>query len=377
MKRWPYLALFFANAVVAALLATYGQDLLQKSPAIGHCDVRANAHCLGQQTIYRASATIAVFFLVLMLLSGLYEHRAFRSRLVLGCQLPVYLGALTGAFFLPNEVFDAYAYIAAVLSGLFILMQIVILLDCVYHVRDSLLNRMQDPKAPRSWLWPCVYLGLSVTGLGLAVLGLVVLFYYYAASPLGLGFLIGTCVSILVVVLLSVADRVGAGLLPPAAIALYLVYLLWQTLLLLPDVEPAFLQGGSRASTISIPSTIIAALTVSYTGWRTSCAASSIFRLELPEAPTETALDPVCAEAGRRVVDIEPQIMAPSWQFHCIMLFSGLYMAMALTNWGVGTGESDTQRVSMWVQIASQWATTLLFTWTLLAPLVLPDRDFS
>ncbi|KDO16608.1 hypothetical protein SPRG_17887, partial [Saprolegnia parasitica CBS 223.65] len=374
MKRWPYLALFFANAVVAALLATYGQDLLELSPAIGRCDLHANAHCLGQQTIYRASATISAFFLLLMLLSALYERRAFRSRLVLGCQLPMYLGALTGAFFLPNEVFDAYAYLAAVLSGIFILMQIVILLDCVYHVRDSLLDRLQDPKAPRSCLWPCVYLGLSLTGLGLAALGLVVLFYYYAASPLGLGFLIVTCVSILVVVPLSVADRVGAGLLPPAAIALYLVYLLWQALLMLPDFEPAFLQGESRASSISIPSTIIAALTVSYTGWRTSCAASSLFRLELPEAQTETALD---AEAGRNVVDIEPQIVAPSWQFHCILLFSGLYMAMALTNWGVGAGKSDTQRVSMWVQIASQWATTLLFTWTLIAPVVLPDRDFS
>ena len=32
---------------------------------------------------------------------------------------------------------------------------------------------------------------------------------------------------------------------------------------------------------------------------------------------------------------------------------------------------------SVWVKVVSQWVTAALYMWTLVAPLVLPDRDFS
>lgn len=32
---------------------------------------------------------------------------------------------------------------------------------------------------------------------------------------------------------------------------------------------------------------------------------------------------------------------------------------------------------AVWVKICSSWAGLLLYLWTLVAPLVLPDRDFS
>ncbi|OQR99138.1 TMS membrane protein [Achlya hypogyna] len=376
MRRWPYLVLFFANAVVAALLVTYGQDLLRASPQVGRCNLTEHSNCLGNQTIYRASFVASAFFLVLMVLSALVERGAFRGRVIFGCQWPIFAGCLAAAFFVPNAVFDVYSWIAAVLSGIFILMQIIILLDFVYGIRDAILDRINDPKAQPSRLWPALYLILSVTGLALAVVGLAILFYYYGASGLGLFFLIVTSASVVLVTVLSVSERIGAGLLPPTCLSLYIVYLAWQALLALPDFEPTFSRGDDTAS-ISIPSTILAALTVSYTGWRTSCSASALFRLDMPTVPPGDTVDSATVDV--QAVTIEPRAETPSWQFHCIMFFSGIYMAMALTNWGVASGpySNDTQRVSLWVQIASQWATTLLFTWSLIAPVVFPDRDFS
>jgi hypothetical protein len=31
----------------------------------------------------------------------------------------------------------------------------------------------------------------------------------------------------------------------------------------------------------------------------------------------------------------------------------------------------------MWVNIAAEWTALLLYTWTLTAPLLFPDRDFT
>ncbi len=70
------------------------------------------------------------------------------------------------------------------------------------------------------------------------------------------------------------------------------------------------------------------------------------------------------------------------WAFHLIMCLSGLYMSMMLTNWGASDAkpEAGTTGVgweSLWVKIISQWLTILLYTWTLVAPVLMPDRDFS
>lgn len=37
----------------------------------------------------------------------------------------------------------------------------------------------------------------------------------------------------------------------------------------------------------------------------------------------------------------------------------------------------DDGAFSMWVKIASQWLTALLYIWTFVAPVLLPNRDFG
>lgn len=78
-----------------------------------------------------------------------------------------------------------------------------------------------------------------------------------------------------------------------------------------------------------------------------------------------------------------------SW-FHIIFAMAAMYVAMLLTDWqfikkGVDNpedgktiyiGRSD---VTMWMRIISSWISILLYTWSLLAPVVMPDRfgDFD
>jgi len=55
---------------------------------------------------------------------------------------------------------------------------------------------------------------------------------------------------------------------------------------------------------------------------------------------------------------------------------------MSLTSWGeiVGDGtaaNASVGRVGMWIVISSQWFVLTLYLWTLMAPRLFPDRDFS
>jgi hypothetical protein len=61
------------------------------------------------------------------------------------------------------------------------------------------------------------------------------------------------------------------------------------------------------------------------------------------------------------------------WIFHLFMALAGAYMAMAITNWGNGSGvpEAGDTTVgveSMWVKICSQWLCIILFLITEWAP---------
>jgi len=58
------------------------------------------------------------------------------------------------------------------------------------------------------------------------------------------------------------------------------------------------------------------------------------------------------------------------------------YWCMVLTDWGnvdrSASGASPTNgKIAMWMNITASWICTLLYGWTLVAPRVFPDRDFS
>lgn len=71
-----------------------------------------------------------------------------------------------------------------------------------------------------------------------------------------------------------------------------------------------------------------------------------------------------------------------SWKLNIILALITCWYAMALTSWGSITdggtiANPQVGRTSMWMIITSQWLMICLYLWTLLAPKLFPDRDFS
>jgi len=89
----------------------------------------------------------------------------------------------------------------------------------------------------------------------------------------------------------------------------------------------------------------------------------------------------VDAEKGGRVWDDEEEGITYSYAFFHFMFFlASLYVMMSLTNW-YKPSESDLMKLnsnmsSVWVKITSTWVCLAIYLWTLVAPIVLPDREF-
>lgn len=66
--------------------------------------------------------------------------------------------------------------------------------------------------------------------------------------------------------------------------------------------------------------------------------------------------------------------------FHIIFSLASMYSAMLLTGWSTSVGESgklvDVGWPSVWVRIVTAWATAGLYIWSLLAPILFPERQF-
>ncbi|KAG6900579.1 hypothetical protein C0993_008296 [Termitomyces sp. T159_Od127] len=75
-----------------------------------------------------------------------------------------------------------------------------------------------------------------------------------------------------------------------------------------------------------------------------------------------------------------------SW-FHIIFAIAAMYVAMLLTDWNVvskhpiaGSADPDSDvyigrsEVAMWMRVVSSWVCMFLYMWSLLAPIIMPDR---
>lgn len=63
-----------------------------------------------------------------------------------------------------------------------------------------------------------------------------------------------------------------------------------------------------------------------------------------------------------------------------VMLLGSLYIAPVICNWATDATDVQSSRESstgMWVSMASQWLTTVLYVWSIVAPAMCPNRDFS
>ena len=131
---------------------------------------------------------------------------------------------------------------------------------------------------------------------------------------------------------------------------------------------------------------VILFCTVAYSCIRTgssslSSANEDTEQLLLVEENIDDADDVDYNDRSQGVYDNESSQTAYSYSFfHFTFSLASLYIMMMLTNWYSPAGSNFTKLTSnwstVWVRIVSVWLCYALFVWTLIAPMLFPDREF-
>lgn len=348
-------------------------------------------NCQGYEGVYRFSFTLFVFFAVhaLALLSPRCGISMDRGHW--GWKTLVLIIGLIISFLIPNTFFDGYAWVARVASMVFLVFQIILMIDFAEKWNES-------------WVESERYVSiLSVTAIFyIACLVLLVLFYkWYTDCGTETFFITMTFIVSTIYTVLSIKTERGA-VLPSACVTLYAYYLLYTALASDPKPSCGHLRTDKDDHFQLILGLIVGAASISWAGFSMSQSIEESYGTSQSDERTtplasaaagdkgdeESALnappaDPVVEtdDGEEESEDAAQDIARRLRMFHCIMATAAMYMAMLITNWGFAQGEAhnqayDVSEASMWIKIVSQWLTMILYTWTLVAPLLL-DRDFD
>jgi len=123
--------------------------------------------CYGVLAVYRVTFAMAVFhFFHALIVIGMKTQGDVRMHLQNGfwpIKLLLLFGGIVGSFWIPNDFFEVFGYIALVGAGLFILAQMLMIVDFAHSWAENWIlkyENQQDIEGCKTWWWAL----LSTTG---------------------------------------------------------------------------------------------------------------------------------------------------------------------------------------------------------------------
>eukprot|EP00475_Leptophrys_vorax_P033203 TRINITY_DN51968_c0_g1_i1.p1 TRINITY_DN51968_c0_g1~~TRINITY_DN51968_c0_g1_i1.p1 ORF type:complete len:441 (-),score=10.25 TRINITY_DN51968_c0_g1_i1:599-1921(-) len=408
--RLAYVVLFALSLVLTWLVRDYAQPLLTFAETLDpmHFIHVPPADWFQEQAVLRVSLGTFLFFALLaaLLLRVRFEsdHRDTWHHGGWFVKLAAWLLLLALSFLAPDALVSAYGYACRAGSAAFLFVQAVILLDFMFAWNDA-----WAAKDEHRW-----YMAMLVVSVGayiacVALLVLLAVWFVPDSDACQRNELILFASTLLVAALTAVSlhHKVNGSLLPASIASLYCTYLAANALCSEPrDYQCNGLapQLNSLSATRLALSMLLALLSVAYSALRAGSSTAVLAppeddeSLDQPLLPTSTdaqlpgdAPKPATATAGTATAPPPPpqRVQYNYSFFHLIFALAAMYSAMLMTGWGVGSsthpegGGGEAQYLidvgwgSVGVKLLQQWGTGLLYVWALVAPLLLPDREFA
>lgn len=366
-----------------------------------------NVICSGNAGVYRVGFVTSVFFLFAALLSC---AKPTANREMWGVKFLLYLLGLVGTIFIPNDplFLQIYMQTARIGGSFFLVFQQLVLIDMAYNINEGLVSKADEeervePGSGKKWL------GLILAICGVLYIGSMVvigfLFHFFKGSDCSenTAFL---SVTIVMSVILTIVQLSGeeASLLTSAFIVSYGVYCAFASLTKNPNEECNPSIRNDNESLDIVIGVVLTIVTLAWVGWSKTadkCLLSDDDDEDLDQIPTDKAGGGVVLSLNNEnetkdsarptaSTPLNPNIddsgntkhSRTTYKINLILLLVSFWFSMALTSWGAiqnggNIANPSVGVVSSWMIIASQWVMYLMYLWTLLAPKLFPDRDFS
>lgn len=411
--RIMYALLLMLGTIAACITLAPGlQDALKKVPFCSNSSnyvvSKFTVDCesaVGYLAVYRICFIIALyFFLMSIIMIRVRSSRDPRAPIQNGFWAIKYLliiGGIIGAFFIPEKSFGTtWMYFGMIGGFLFIIIQLILIVDFAHSWANAWVGNYEETESKG---WYAALLGATLFNYIVSITGIVLLFIYFThanSCDLNKFFISFNLILCVIASIISTLPNVQeynprSGLLQSSVVSLYVVYLTWSGISNNPDHEcnPGFLEiilndADSRNRVAfdkeSIIGLIIWFSCVLYSSLSTASKSSKITMSENILVKDNGAEGRNAdSESGNeaKVWDNEEDSIAYNWSFfHLMFALATLYVMMTLTNWYQPNSNLDTlnaNTASMWVKIISSWMCLGLYIWSLIAPAVLPNRDFS
>ncbi|XP_034725935.1 serine incorporator 1 [Etheostoma cragini] len=397
--------------------------------------LQADVNCemfVGYKAVYRICFGMSIWFLgFAILMINIKNSRDPRAAIHNGFwffKFAALVAVTVGAFYIPDGLFN-YTWFVVGSGGAFcfILIQLVLLVDFAHSWNESWVEKMETGNS-RGWY--AALLVVTILNYILSCIAAVLCFLFYtkpdgcSINKFFISFNLLFCIVASVVSVLHKVQesQTRSGLLQSSVITLYTMYLTWSAMSNEPDEECnpsllsifhqiaaptlATLEVENQTSVViidpeepvltdpylqwwdaqSIVGLAIFVLCILYSSIRSS-STSQVNKLTMASkdsailAEGGSSLDLSDESTGpRRVEDNERDMVQYSYSFFHFMLFlASLYIMMTLTNWYSPNADYTitSKWPAVWVKISSSWVCLAMYTWTLVAPMILTNRDFS
>lgn len=311
------------------------------------------------------------------------------------------------SMFIPSSPLftGVFLWIARFGAAVFVLLQQIILIDVAYNWNDDWVERANEADrlaygSGSSWLQAIV--GLCVAFYSSAIIGIGLLYTNYDDCAGNTWVITLTLLAVIGMTALQLSGTDGS-LLTSGVMSLYVVYLCFSIVSKNPKHEcnPRLGETDVWGITMGLALTIVSMV---WTGWSWSAET----RLSVESVQTAKAVAPSSQPSREGGVNLDVPFLAAEdhpttglvteqsntaesasldhvWKLNVVMALISCYVAMILTNWGTINGLNEHQdaanptvgRINMAILGISQWLAIALYSWTLLAPRIFPDRDFS
>eukprot|EP01006_Ploeotia_vitrea_P023306 TRINITY_DN55743_c0_g1_i1.p1 TRINITY_DN55743_c0_g1~~TRINITY_DN55743_c0_g1_i1.p1 ORF type:complete len:437 (+),score=207.90 TRINITY_DN55743_c0_g1_i1:109-1419(+) len=390
LSRLPYMSVFAVSVLfMIAMRYWFNQDFVVDL-FLFDFQLCSSSRCAGNEMVYRISFTMFLFFLVHALMM-MAPSCTFIHKRAWGVKIVLLIVVTVLVLWIDNSFFDLYSLIARFASFIFLLLQVVLLIDLGYRWDEAWGDR------DRKWLYALLFSSVALYAGSITI------------SVFGIGHQTtdGSCdrnkflwawVIILAIVTTVISGTAWCDhgrLIPSGVVTLYAFFLTYYGLL--DDTSEC--NDLKRTSTFPLlVGLLFGATTTFYVGWSISTS-SALFGVPsdddanveedetFPEddGDAETGGVQLSAVGASKVDadddggdDMTEDARSKNMKFHWIMVFASMYFAMLVTAWDSNTDSSefakDMDSETMWIKITSAWFAMLLYLWTLVAPMLLPDR---